>query len=264
VNDVSQVTSVLQRARNASGDLPILITEFGSSYVPGHANATTGSCHDTYEAASFLARVFDETTAPGARFDLEVLSYWAISDVFDEAPFPAVNASFYGNFGLVNTFGVPKPGYRVLQLMNMMGHERIESVAIHSDDPICSATLGGFAARNGTHVLLLVYNQAPRGVAIHECSVEVAVRAQTTSTAKAGAVIFRIDDEHANPKRAWEELGAPQWPSASQNEQILKASELRAEAAAVSSIGALSLGILPAQGVVAAAIPIAATAASTN
>ena len=43
INDAERVTSVLRKARQASGELPLLITEFGSSYVPGSANATTAT-----------------------------------------------------------------------------------------------------------------------------------------------------------------------------------------------------------------------------
>lgn len=42
----------------------------------------------------------------------QALSYWAISDVFEESFFPVHNESFHGAFGLVNLHGVPKPSYR--------------------------------------------------------------------------------------------------------------------------------------------------------
>ena len=88
INDATRVTDVLAKARSASGSLPLLITEFGSSYVPGRGNATTGTCHDTYEAASFLARVFDTVTKKGAGYDLDVLSYWAVRGADARRPMP--------------------------------------------------------------------------------------------------------------------------------------------------------------------------------
>lgn len=39
----------------------------------------------------------------------QALSYWAVSDVFEESFFPVHNESFHGAFGLINLHGIPKP-----------------------------------------------------------------------------------------------------------------------------------------------------------
>jgi beta-xylosidase len=103
INDVDAVLDVLKLAAADAAPLPLVITEMGSSYVPGRVNETTGTCHDTFEAASFLARLYHEAArdVPG----LALLSYWAISDVFEEGGMPAVNSSFSGDFGLINIYG---------------------------------------------------------------------------------------------------------------------------------------------------------------
>jgi xylan 1,4-beta-xylosidase len=105
INDVGEVRERLQLIRTAAADMPLLITEFGSSYKTGLQNHTTATCHDTHEAASYLARAFDEATALGNPYNLTLLSYWAISDIMEEEGFPATNASFAGNFGLTNPCG---------------------------------------------------------------------------------------------------------------------------------------------------------------
>ena len=139
---MGQSVKQLQAGIAAAGDLPLLITEFGSSYKPGGAicqpycNQTTATTHDTYEASAFLARAMDTFTKPGFE-TLEVLSYWAISDVFEEEGFPSINASFAGDFGLINPFGVPKPGYRLLQLLHQMGDTRLP-LAITRGSPSCA------------------------------------------------------------------------------------------------------------------------------
>jgi xylan 1,4-beta-xylosidase len=267
INNASRVTSVLAKARAAAGELPLLITEFGSSYIPGVRNQSTGTCHDTYEASAFLARVFDVVTVPDAGYDLELLSYWAISDVFDESPFPPYNASFYGNFGLINPFGVPKPAYRLLQLLHRLGDQRLPvtiettpttTISVtgasggESGSP-CARTLGALAARSSggaetspARLQLLVYNQSPRaGVEIRACDVSVALSHVPAQEAS----VLRIDAEHANPKAAWEKLGAPDWPTAEQNKVVLEASELVPEKATVLQGGTLRIGALPPQGV---------------
>ena len=44
-------------------------------------------------------------------------------------------------------------------------------------------------------------------------------------TAVANASVRRIDDEHANPRQKWIDLGMPQYPSRAQNAEIAAASE---------------------------------------
>lgn len=82
INSVPSIISTLNQAKVKAGTLPLVITEFGSSYIPGTANATTGTSHDDYDAASFLVKVF--TDAAGIA---EVLSYWSISDGKSDVPF---------------------------------------------------------------------------------------------------------------------------------------------------------------------------------
>ena len=86
-------------------------------------------------------------------------SYWSISDIFEEEGLPTINASFAGNFGLITPFGVPKPAYRLLQLLHGMGDTRLPLNITPPAGP-CADTVGGLASRNATHVLALLYSQA--------------------------------------------------------------------------------------------------------
>ena len=202
INSVSSVTSVLQQAKAKADPIPLVITEFGSSYIPGTGNFTTGTSHDDYDAASFLVKLFTE-----AQGIAEVLSYWSISDVFEEAGMPAVNASFNGDFGLVNIFGVPKPGYRVLQLMHEAGTERINSTVRGSGT--CAHTVGALALAgngSGTAFSVLLYSQSARGGAIEDsCSVTLKLRLSSELSSHRSqpqtveCTVRRIDGDHANP-----------------------------------------------------------------
>eukprot|EP01051_Picozoa_sp_SAG22_P023713 SAG22_NODE_6239_length_882_cov_0.877395_2_plen_171_part_01 len=170
---MGEVRQRLELIRSAATQrLPLLITEFGSSYKTGLQNATTATCHDSYEAASYLARAYDETTAVGNPWNVTLLSYWAVSDIMEEQGFPAQNASFAGNFGLINAFGVPKPAYRLMQLLNWMGDMRLPVEFMPPRGGLagtCTQTVGALAGRNQTHVLLLLYNQAQRTAPIKPC-----------------------------------------------------------------------------------------------
>ena len=139
--------------------------------------------------------------------------------------------------------------------MHWMGDERLDVVDIQATDALCKATLGGFAARNASHVLLLLYNQATRGDPIHDCAVTVRAGSAGVHSAASTSTVYRIDQDHAAPKAAWESLGAPQWPTAAQNAKILAASEMRPEAVAVGADGDFDVGVLPPQGVVGVVIP---------
>ena len=91
-----------------------------------------------------------------------------------EEGFPAANASFSGSFGLLNPFGVPKPGYRLMQLLAGMGPTRLPvnfSAAASADT--CTETVGALAGRNATHVLVVLYNHAQRTAPIRGCSVRL-------------------------------------------------------------------------------------------
>ena len=64
----------------------------------------------------------DALAGPG---EPKALSYWAVSDVFEESFFPVHNESFHGMFGLINLHGIPKPSYRAYQLLHETGEERL-------------------------------------------------------------------------------------------------------------------------------------------
>ena len=278
INDVAEIRERLALVREAAAEMPLLITEFGSSYKTGRQNSTTGTCHDTYEAAAYLARAYTEITEPGNPYNVTLLSYWALNDVMEEEGFPVVNASFGGNFGLINPFGVPKPAYRLMQLLHGMGKTRLRVelkatsatsatsaksalVSENSAGPApttCTKTVGALASRNQTHVLLLVYNQAARGLEIESCTVTVMLgnlSSDRPGKAPTPVTLWRIDDDHTNPRRAWEEMGAPQWPSPRENEAIFNASVMLPTTVDLSALGTNGITI-PPQGVAALTIPV--------
>lgn len=105
---------------------PWIITEFGSSCNQGFGNPDSprfpSAIHDMIDSSSYTIAVVDALAGPG---EPQALSYWAISDVFEESFFPVKNESFHGMFGLVNLHGVPKPAYRAYQLLHETGNARL-------------------------------------------------------------------------------------------------------------------------------------------
>lgn len=76
------------------------------------------------DQAAYTFAVVDQL-ATGTPAEPQALSYWAISDVFEESFFPIYNESFHGGFGLINLHGVPKPTYRAYQLLHEAGDTRL-------------------------------------------------------------------------------------------------------------------------------------------
>merc|ERR1719247_710046 len=81
----------------------------------------------------------------------QALSYWAVSDVFEESFFPVHNESFHGMFGLINLHEVPKPTYSAYQLLHETGTERLrvrgpaKPTPPVSNDDLCATNAGVLA-----------------------------------------------------------------------------------------------------------------------
>ena len=272
INSVDSVLTQLIASHTAARGLPHVVTEWGGSYVHGNTvmggggsanpdavgNISTGTSHDDYDAASFILAAVDR-----ARGLADVFSYWAVSDVFEETAFPPANSSFYGNFGIINTYGVPKPvrspsflwfrlllpaefpfqAFRAFELLHETGPTRANTTVVDKAATTfggkapppgsCANTTGAIASVTaGGTLSVIVYSQATRGAPIHSaCRASVAVRGVDAAVCerlakKDGATVRRLDADHANPRRRWIELGMPQYPTADENKEILGASEM--------------------------------------
>ena len=223
--------------------------------------------HDLPDQAAFLVAVADATKAS----NVAVLSYWAFSDVFEEYFFPVSNVSFHGAFGLVNLNDVPKPSYRALQLLREAGDVLMRyAVANRSAaggagrGDTCRTTAGVIPTRaSGTgDVLLLLYNHATYGTAITDCRVRATIRdVDARRNGVACATLRRIDADHANPLRLWEVMGAPNYTTALQDQQLRQSSEMipvpirGTVSASPQGLDAAFELTLPAHGVAAITVP---------
>ena len=95
------------------------------------------------------------------------------------------------------------------------------------------------ALQNSTHLALFVTNHAPLALegkdVIHTCDVHLSV-------GRVGpAVVARIDEEHVNPKRVWQGMGYPKYPTPEELSKLEDASELRFQSLQTSPYGTLSL-----------------------
>lgn len=88
--------------------LEIHYTEWNSSYSP------LDPVHDSYVNAAFVLRKLKQNQGL-----LTSMSYWAFSDVFEEASPP--KTPFHGGFGLINLQGLRKPAFYAYQFLNRLG-----------------------------------------------------------------------------------------------------------------------------------------------
>ena len=189
--------------RRRAGGLPVYYTEWNSSSNPRDPR------HDEPYAAAFVAK-----TALEASDLVEAYSFWTFSDIFEENYFPSV--PFHGGFGLLNLHGIAKPTYRAFELLHGLGKERLLVDGL--DD-----TVNAWVTRDTARVTVLFVNHAlPR----HSIA-SARVRAHLAHARKpTGAWVERIDENHANPKRRWLALGAPEYLDGKTVEQLHEASRL--------------------------------------
>ena len=165
--------------------------------------------HDEPFAAAYAAKIVMETDA-----FVEGYSYWTFTDIFEENYFPSM--PFHGGFGLLNLYGVPKPIYRAFQLLHGLGRERLPVVGTHE-------TVDAWVVRKGRSITVLLTNHAqPR----HDIVTQLVEVRLTDAPAPLAAYIERIDEDHANPRRRWREMGEPEYLSRAQVEPLEAASRL--------------------------------------
>ena len=190
----------------AAAASPVYYTEWCSSSNPFFHR------HDEPYAAAFIVKNFLDVA------DLvKAYSYWTFSDIFAENYFSSV--PFHGGFGLLTITGIAKPTYRGMQLLGRLGHERLFTTGSH-------ATVDVSVIRGEHQLTVLLTNHAfPK----HPISMEQVKITLTGGQACTKAYVERIDEDHCNPRRVWESMGSPEYPSTEQQQQLHEASALRRE-----------------------------------
>ena len=195
-----------REVRTKAGNLPVYYTEWCTSSNP------RDPMHDDPYAAAFIVKTVLEANGL-----VEGYSYWTFSDIFEENYFPSV--PFHGGFGLLNIHGIAKPAYRAFQLLHGLGRLMLPVEGSHE-------TVDAWLVRGDQHSTLVLTNFAlPR----HPIQTETVCFALKSRSSATMASIQRIDLEHANAKRHWEQLGKPDYLSASTVDKLKLASQLRIE-----------------------------------
>jgi len=190
-------------ARRQAGGRPLYYTEWNTS------SDSRDPLHDAPWAAAFVAKAALE--AAGI---VDGYAFWTFTDIFEETYFPSV--PFHGGFGLMNLHGIPKPTYRAYELLHALGEERLEVAGTHP-------TVDAWAVRRGVDLGLLLTNHAMPRQPIAAETVRVEIEGAPHPER---AVLRRVDGSHANAVAAWRLMGAPEYPSPRQVEELIEASRL--------------------------------------
>ncbi|MGH7015061.1 MAG: GH39 family glycosyl hydrolase [Stellaceae bacterium] len=217
-------------ARKQAGKLPLYYTEWCTSSNP------RDPMHDDPYAAAFIVKTVLEAIGL-----VQGYSYWTFSDIFEENYFPSV--PFQGGFGLLNIHGIAKPAYRAFQLLHELGTEILPVEGGHE-------TVDAWFIRGAQRSTLVLTNFAlPR----HPIETQKVYFLLKSAKPGATASIQRIDLDHANAKRHWEQLGKPEYLSAATVDALKDISRLRETPVPVKcDAGALSIEVsMPPQSVAA-------------
>jgi xylan 1,4-beta-xylosidase len=176
----------------------------------------------------------------------------AVSDIFQEHNISAVvrqqglpQVEFSSAYGLQTVSGVRKPGWRAFQLAHQSGDLKIDSLTSSENETsafhaFATSTSAAPADLSSLMVFLSLWeNPYSRGPPHHTTPAHQVIANRTVAiqivhddpAAAASAIdtiwMTRIDEQHANPQRAWIAMGSPAVPSPQQLQALHEASALR-------------------------------------
>lgn len=206
---------------SARPDLPIFFSEYNASYK-NEPDVT-----DAPYMAPWLADTIRQCDG-----QLQMLSYWAFSDVFEEQG--VVKEPFYGGYGAIAEDGIPKPAFNGFKVLHRLGDQRI---ALDSKDALVTRRADGSIAIALWNLFLPEEQGQPKNVTLS---------IQGTGANRRG-LLYRVDAAHGSPLQAYADMGRPHFPTTAQIEKLRQAAELPAPEKVQLHNGQLNL-VLPPQG----------------
>jgi xylan 1,4-beta-xylosidase len=195
--------------RKQAGDLPLFYTEWNENAI---FSAWT---NDTRKVAAYDVKMALEL---GDAMDGS--SIWCFSDIFEELhPFPQ---EFHGGFGMLTQNGIPKPVFHAMKMLADAGDERLDL----GPDATCGE-IGIAAFRKEKDTQILLFRQKMKNLDLPK---EKAVVRLDMPARPAGITLRRVDENHGNPLRLWEEMGSPVSLNRAEVEALKEKSDVRPEA----------------------------------
>ncbi len=202
-------------------DMPLIWSEFNAAY--DNEVAVTDS---TY-MGPFMA-----TTISQCDGLTQAMSYWDVSDVFEEQG--VVKQPFYGGFGLIAAGGIPKPSFYAFEVLHDLGDRRIDN---------SSPNLLVTKAKDGS-LVIAAWNLVNPGETGSPKTVQLNFKGTKPG---AGISITRVDEAHGDTLGLYNKMGQPRYPTQAQIRQLQQESKLPLPQAGHLSKGSLTLQ-LPVNG----------------
>ena len=194
---------VAQNTRSHSRNRPVYYTEWNTS-----SNAFDPLHDEPYAAAAVASTIME------ANGLVDGYGFWTFSDIFEENYLSS--QAFHGGFGLLTLHGIPKPSYRTFELLHDLGERQSLVDGLHE-------TVDCSVIQKDSSVTVCLTNHTTPGHTIEK--EEIQIRLDNAREPKATR-IQRVDEEHANAKRVWEEMGQPEYLSRKDVERLEEASQL--------------------------------------
>jgi xylan 1,4-beta-xylosidase len=189
-----------QVVSSARPDLPIIWSEYNASYK-NEPDVTDSAfmgpwIADTVRQCDGLA---------------EMLSYWTLSDVFEEQG--VIKRPFYGGYGLIAEDGLPKPAFNAFTLLHRLGDRRVD---LDSASALVTRRDDGTWAIAVWNLWLPEERGTPKMITIRIKGKENGIPAS----------IYRLDPAHGSIIAAYEAMGRPTHPDPLQRDALRRAAAL--------------------------------------
>lgn len=180
--------------------LPIVFSEYNATY------STDQEITDSPFMGPWLAHTIAQCDGL-----IDILAYWAFSDVFEEQG--VVKRPFYGGYGLVAVGGIPKAAFNAFKLLHHLGDERL---AVESDSALATRRPDGSLA-------IAVWNYSAPEQAGEAKRVALSVRGLRGQPM---ARVQVVDGDHGSPLATWKAMGRPDFASLEQQMKLRLAAEM--------------------------------------
>ena len=145
-------------------------------------------------------------------------SIWCYSDIFEELH--QFKEPFHGGYGMMTYTGIPKPVFHGLRMLAQAEGTRI----LLDESQFTEIEAAAFEGETEKQILLFRQNTRQTDAPKEEAEIMVEL-----DEAPKRVYLQRIDEEHCNPRKIWEEMGSPNDLTKAEAESIKKASEMTDE-----------------------------------
>lgn len=239
VNDNDSRVNAIKAAGFTTDAIKSLNSEWNSSYG-GQGGSTGQACvsMDTHANAPFIIKTIkllaDKNV--GDTPPLEMFSYWAVSDVFDESSGPSGSyilgktpngtLPFGSVFGLTTFQGMRKAAYNGFKMLNYLGPKLLTATGGSGKSDGVDAMAASSAS--GDEVQVIVYNQYKTAATTGTDDVTLTINNLPTALANKSVYVthFRVDETHSNPYSVWASQNKPSAPTETQWQAMRAAQHL--------------------------------------